>query len=205
MSNVKKINVRLLTILAVFTAIEIIFCFTPLGSLPLGPGIVATLAHIPAIIIAVVLGKKPALYMGVIMGICAFVWWSTIGIAYPAAFAFTPFAPYGNIFSLIICIVPRVIFPVIAAWIFEKLRDKIKTVPAAALAAVISSLVHSILVLSLIYICFVGNSKVSEMLGDDYIKFLIAWGGVNATAEIIVAGVVSAATALPLIKITKRV
>ncbi len=205
MSNVKKINVRLLTILAVFTAIEIIFCFSPLGSLPLGPGIVATLAHIPAIIIAIVLGKKPALYMGGIMALCSIVWWSTIGIAYPVAFAFTPLAQYGNLFSLIICIVPRVIFPVIAAWIFEKLRDKIKTVPAAALAAVISSLVHSILVLSLIYICFVGNSKVSEMLGDDYIKFLIAWGGVNAVAEIIVAGVVSAATALPLIKITKRV
>ncbi len=45
----KKLSIRTMTLLAIFTAIEVIFCFTPLGSLPLGPGIVATLAHILAL------------------------------------------------------------------------------------------------------------------------------------------------------------
>ncbi len=193
-----------MVILAIFIAIEIIFCFTPLGSLPLGPGIVATLAHIPAIIAAIMLGKKAGLFMGVVMGLCSLVWWTTIGIGTPSAFAFTPFAPYGNVFSLIICIVPRVIFPVLTSIIFEALRGKIKVVPAAAVAGVVSTAFHSALVLSLIYFCFVGNSELSQMVGDNYIKFIIAWGGVNAIMEIIVGGVVSAALVVPLLKVSKR-
>lgn len=197
-------KIRTLVSLALFTAIEIIFCFTPLGSLPLGPGIVATLAHIPAIIAAIMLGKKSGLYMGILMGLCSLIWWTTIGIGYPSAFAFTPFAQFGNIFSLIICIVPRVIFPVIAAVLYEKLWKKIKAVPAAIIAGVVSTLLHSALVLSLIFICFVGNSELSTQVGDSYIGFIIAWGGVNALMEVIVAGVISGALIVPLNKITKR-
>ncbi len=142
--------------------------------------------------------------MGFVMGMCSLIWWSTIGIAYPSAFAFTPFAPYGNVFSLIICIIPRAFFPYIAAVIFDALRGKLKTVPSAAIAATLASLLHSALVLSLIFICFVGNSELSEMVGDNYIKFIIAWGGVNAIMEILVAAVVSGAIAVPMLKISKR-
>lgn len=204
MSNAKKLNVRKLTILAVFTAIEIIFCFTPLGSLPLGPGIVATLAHIPVIIIGITMDKKSALFMGLVMGICSLIWWSTMGIGYPAAFAFTPFAPFGNIFSLIICIVPRALLPLIANLIFNGLRNRIKVVPSAVIAGAVSTVFHSALVLSLTFVCFVGNSQLSEMVGDNYIKFIIAWGGVNAIMEVIVAAVVSGALIYPLLKISDK-
>ena len=57
-----------LTKLAILIAIEIIIAVTPLGSLPAIGLIVMTLAHIPVIIGAIVLGIKG----GLIMGFC--VW-----------------------------------------------------------------------------------------------------------------------------------
>lgn len=185
--------------LAVFTAIEIIFAFTPLGSLPIGPGIVATLAHIPVLVVAVSLGKWAALYMGGVMAVCAEIWWNTVGIAYPTAFVFTPFAPNGTFMSAVICIVPRVIFPFLAALIFSVLKKKMKIVPAAAITGVAGSLIHSCLVLGLIYVSFYGNS----VLGENFIAFIIAWAGLNAVMEIIVAGIVCAALAVPLNKVNK--
>ena len=41
----EKKSIFNILILAIFASIEIIFCFTPLGSIPIGPGIVATLAY----------------------------------------------------------------------------------------------------------------------------------------------------------------
>lgn len=204
MSTAKTLNIRKLTILAVFTAIEIIFCFTPLGSITLGPGIVATLAHIPALIIAVLLDRKSSAFMGFVMGLCSLIWWSTIGIGFPAAFAFTPFAPFGNIMSLIIVLIPRILFPLVANWLFNTFKSKIKVAPAAAFASVVAAFVHSALVLSLIFVSFVGNSSLSEQVGDSYIKFIIGWGGINAVMEIIVAGIVCGAVSYPLIRIYNR-
>ena len=70
----EKKSIFNILILAIFASIEIIFCFTPLGSIPIGPGIVATLAHIPVIISAFLLEKKYSLIMGGIMGLCSFIW-----------------------------------------------------------------------------------------------------------------------------------
>ncbi len=194
-----KKRILLLAQLAIFTAIEVVFCFTPLGSLPITPGIVATLAHIPALVVAFSLGKFAALYMGGVMGVCSFIWWNTIGIAYPTAFVFTPLAPNGTFMSAVICLVPRILFPFIAAIIYNALKSKVKTVPAAAIAAVLGTLIHSCMVLGLIFICFFGSSAV----GNDFVAFVIAWAGLNAVAEIIAAGIICAALVLPLNKVNK--
>ena len=68
-TRISSSKTLLLVQLAIFTAIEAVFCFTPLGSLPISPGIVATLAHIPALVVAVTFGKWAALYMGGLLGL----------------------------------------------------------------------------------------------------------------------------------------
>lgn len=197
-----KKNILILTQLAIFTAIEVIFCFTPLGSIPItGGGIVATLAHIPALVVAVTLGKLPALYMGAAMGVCSLIWWSTIGVVQPSAFAFTPFAINGNIWSLIICIVPRILLPFIAAVIFDFLKSKIKTIPAAAVAGAVASFLHSAMVLGLIFICFYNNTAV----GNDFVTFIVVWGGVNAILEIAMGAIFAAALVIPLNKVKRTI
>jgi uncharacterized membrane protein len=182
--------------MAILIAIEVIFCFTPLGSLPLGPGIVATLAHIPAIIAALSLGKKAGAIMGGIMGVCSLIVWTFMTPNPAIAFAFTPFAPGGNIFSFIISVVPRAVFPVITALLFGALKDRIKAVPAATVSAIVGTAVHTLLVLSGIYLSFHKNS----VIGGNYLNFMIGWSGINAVMEIIVAAIVAAAAIVPLMK-----
>ena len=159
----EKKSIFNILILAIFASIEIIFCFTPLGSIPIGPGIVATLAHIPVIISAFLLEKKYSLIMGGIMGLCSFIWWSTIGLASPTSFAFTPFSEFGNFYSIIICFIPRLL-----------------------------------MVLGMIYLFFHKNTNVSELLGKNFLSFIILWAGVNSIIEIITAGFVAAMVIKPL-------
>lgn len=185
--------------MSLFTAIELLFCFTVLGSLPLGPGIVATLAHIPALIVALTLGKKAGAFIGVVMGICSLIVWTFMPPNPLAAFAFTPFAPNGNIWSFFISVVPRMIFPVVAAWLFEKIRNKVSLVLSASLAAGLGTLVHSLLVLSGIYVAFHGH----EVVGGNYTAFLVAWGGLNAVIEIVIAIVIAGAVIVPLARVNK--
>lgn len=181
--------------LSLFVAIELIFCFfKPLGSIPITPGIVATLAHIPALIAALALGVYAAGFVGFVMGISSFIVWTFMPSMPAAAFAFTPFAPYGNIFSLIICILPRAAFPVITALIHGRLKNRVKLPVSAAISAAAGTFMHSFLVLSGIYLAFHSH----PMVGGNYINFLVAWAGVNALIEILLGGLISSAVIVPL-------
>lgn len=186
--------------LAIFIAIELIFCFTPLGSIPISVGIVATLAHIPAIIAALILGYKAALILGGVMGFSSLIIWTFIPPNALVAFAFSPFAPNGNFMSLIISVLPRMLFPIVAFLIYSLLKDKVNTVFGAVVASISGSFVHSLLVLSLIYFTFKGNAYV----GGNYTNFIVAWGGVNAILEIAAAGIIGGAVIVPLLKLNKN-
>lgn len=183
--------------LSLFTAIELLFCFTVLGSIPISPGIVATLAHVPALIVALTLGKRAGAFIGAVMGVSSLIVWTFMPPNPLVAFAFSPFVPNGNIWSLIICIVPRVVFPVFAAWIYETLKKRKGIVLSATVSASLSTFAHSLLVLSGIFLAFHGH----EVVGGDYIVFLVAWGGLNAIIEIAVAALIPGAVIVPLTKL----
>lgn len=198
MRNEKTKNIVTLSLL---TAIEIIFAFTVLGSIPLGPGIVATLAHIPPIIAATLLGKKQGFYMGCVFGFLSLIYWSFIGVASPAAFAFTPLAQNGNFWSVVICLVPRMVYPVITALIYETLMKKSngKKSLCASVSAALGTVIHSFLVFLLLYLFFNSN----ETVGHNFLNVIIAWGGINALMEVIVAAVVSGVL-IPVLSRTKN-
>ncbi len=185
--------------MSLFTAIEVLFCFTVLGSIPISPGIVATLAHIPGIIVALTLGKKAGAFIGTVMGICSLIVWTFMPPNPAVAFAFSPFVPNGNIWSLIICLVPRAVFPVFVAWLFETLKKRANLVLSATIAAAAGTFVHSFLVLTGIYLVFSGQPVV----GGEYTTFLVLWGGLNAIIEIVTAAVIAGAVIVPLSKINR--
>lgn len=185
--------------MSLFTAIEVLFCFTILGSIPISPGIVATLAHIPPIIAALTLGKKAGAFMGAVMGISSLIVWTFMPPSPLAAFAFSPFQPNGNIWSLLICVAPRVVFPVFVAWLFEVLKKRSKLVPSATIAAAAGTFLHSLLVLTGIYLAFSGNPAV----GGNYTTFLVLWGGLNAIIEIVTAAIIAGLAIVPLTKVNR--
>lgn len=183
--------------LSLFTAIELLFCFTVLGSIPISPGIVATLAHVPALIVALTLGKRAGAFIGAVMGISSLIVWTIMPPNPLAAFAFSPFVPNGNLWSLIICLAPRIFFPVLAAWIYEALKKRKGIFLSATVSASLSTFAHSLLVLSGIFLAFYGQ----EIVGGDYTAFLVAWGGLNAVIEIAVAAIIAGAVIVPLTKL----
>lgn len=168
MSNKKSI--LFMTTLAILISIEIIISTTTLGSLPaIGP-IVMTVAHIPVIIGAVVLGFKGGIIMGFVYGLLSFLVW-TFAPSSPVAFLFTPFYSVGqisgNFWSLIICFVPRILLGILSYLfikvLFRPFNSKfLSNFVGAALANIISSG----LLLFFVYIFFRG--EYATVLGIEY-------------------------------------
>ena len=205
MTKTKKKNTVYFVQLALLTAVLALFAFTPLGTLKITPGVSATLAHIPVIIGAIVLGKWAGLYLGSMFGLFSFIVWTFIYPGDPMAPIFTPFAENAvmgsSLWSLVIVFVPRALFGLLTAIIysfFEK-RVKMNCTFAATLSAISGTVLHSAMVLSLIY--FIFGSVYSE--GKHFVAFIIAWAGVNCLLEIAVAAIVSAALTVPLKKISE--
>ena len=156
MDTMKK--TRFLAQFAILAAIEAIVCFTPLGSLPpIGP-VVATLSHIPVIITAILLGTRAGMSMGFLFGLFSFIIW-TFAPPSPIAFVFTPFYSLGefqgNIWSIIICFVPRILIGFVAGTSYKALSGKTSSsVLLYGASGVLGSLTNTFLVLAGIYFFF---------------------------------------------------
>ena len=170
-------------IFCLFIAIEIIFCFTPLGSIPIGP-IVATLSMVPVIIVSLLFGKREGAFMGLIFAICSFLYWTFILPAYPTAFLFTPFSEFssyrGNFASLIICFLPRILAGFLPALFFKPY--------GAYVASAVGSLTNTSLVLLFIYIFF--RNEYAAVMGKSIISVLELNILVNGIPECIICVIV---------------
>ena len=131
MSKTRKNRKQILFLcqFSILLAIEIIVCFTPLGTLPSLGMLSATLSHVPVIITALILGTKAGTFMGFAFGMCSFIYWTFVA---PGAFSFlyTPFYSLGeysgNFGSLLICFVPRILIGVVAALTMKGLTKVFK-------------------------------------------------------------------------------
>ena len=150
---------------SVLLAIEIIFCFTPLGSLPaIGP-IVATLAMIPVVITAVMLGTAAGTLMGAFAGLFSFIVWTFMPppLSVHMAFVFTPFYSLGgfqgNFGSVLICFVPRILVGTVSGLSYRALSRKlsakgIQSILSFSVSAILGSLVNTFGVMGGIWLFF---------------------------------------------------
>ena len=77
----KKLDVRALAILGLMTALLILFSFTPIGTIPIGP-LSITLNVIPIAMAAIALGPVGGLVMGCVFGLLSFL--QCIGVGVPS-------------------------------------------------------------------------------------------------------------------------
>lgn len=193
-------NLKLTLKVCFLVVIEAIFCFTPLGSIPIGP-IVATLAMIPVIIASLTFGKKIGMLMGFIMAIFSFIVWTFIMPANPSAFLFTPFSEFagykGNFFSIIICFVPRILTGLVPALVMEgvgALPASPKTIgasyvsPKQLLAAALGSLTNTILVMLFIFLFF--RNQYETLVGQNILTVIGLTILTNGVPEAIIAAIV---------------
>lgn len=199
-----------LVLAAVFVAIIVIMAFTPIGYIPLG-FMNATIIHVPVIIGAIILGPKYGSFLGMVFGLTSL--WKNTNMPNATSFVFSPFITVGeysgNIGSLIICMVPRILTGIVAYyvfhWVLKALREK-KGNKAVALASagVAGSLTNTLLVMNLIYLFF-GNEYGQAARGVTKGVYLIIIGiiCINGIPEAIVAGILTAAVTQALYKAMK--
>ncbi len=195
---------------SVLLAIEIIVCFTPLGTLPSLGMLSATLSHVPVIITAIVLGMKAGTLMGLAFGACSFIYWTFVA---PGAFSFlyTPFYTLGeysgNFGSLLICFVPRILIGVVTALVMSGLTKlKVNKFVSATIAGVAGTLTNTLLVLGGIYLFF-GNEYYAMAVADSSQTLLAFLGMVvltNGLPEAVIGGVAASAIAVPVKKAVEK-
>ena len=204
-----------LTQLGLLSAIIVIMGFTPLGSIPLGGPIVATLAQVPVVIGAVLLGTGAGAFLGGVFGLVSLLWFTMY--APPTAFVFSPFFSVGlaegnipkailfALGSLFICFVPRILIGVVSGKLYTAVFAKTKSVgKAATIAGVCGALVNTLLVLLGILVFFAapyaeanGNQLIWAILGTSIL--------LNGIPEAIVTPLITVAIVKPLsVMRTKR-
>ena len=145
------------TVLSFFVAIELIMAFTPIGYINIGV-ISITLMHLPVILAGILLGRKEGLLIGLVFGLSSII----IATTQPTitSFCFTPFYSvgniHGNIWSLVVSLVPRMALGWFAGFLFTLGKDRFKEWSWISIISFLCTLGHTISVLGLIWLFF-GN------------------------------------------------
>ena len=176
-----KTNVRALTILALRTALVIIFSFTPIGSIPVGP-LVITLNTIPVAIAAIALGPKGGLALGAVFGLMSFL--QCIGVGIPSGmgamlFSISPFLAFLQRF------VPRALDGFLVGLIFRGCEKKLGRW-ACFIAGFCTAFLNTLFFMSALVLLFGHTEYVQGLIdGRNVIVFICAFVGVNAVVEMI--------------------
>ena len=208
MTATKKMDVRALAILGLMTALVLVFSFTPIGSIPVGP-LVITLNTIPVAIAAIALGPKGGLAMGAVFGLMSFL--QCIGVGIPSGmgamlFSISPFLAFIQRF------IPRALDGFLVGVIFRACEKKLGR-GACFVAGFFSAFLNTLFFMSALVLLFGHTDYVQGLMnGRNVIVFICAFVGVNAVVEMIsstlIAGFVGTALyqakILPLEKKTQE-
>lgn len=196
--------------MAMFVTLIIVLAFVPyIGYIRIPIlAIQATTVHIPVIIGSVLLGPKKGAFLGFVFGLTSLIN-NTMqpGIT---SFCFSPFVEIaggmgGSPLALIICFVPRILCGTVPYYVFKAFSKKTKTKSSNKTALIISgicgSLCNTILVMSMIYIFFGHQYALARDISYEAVSAVIlSVVAVNGTIEAIIAGLLTSAIAVAILK-----
>lgn len=198
-----------MSLAGIFTAIIIMMSVVPfLGYIPLG-FMNATIIHVPVIIGALLLGPRYGAWLGFVFGMTSLI--KATLTPSVTSFVFSPFVTIGgysgNMWSMVIAIVPRVCIGIVAYYVYEmvmKVAHKLKGGQTISLwiAGIAGSMTNTLLVMNGIYIFFgesyaAASNKVVDHLYDVILGIILGFG----IPEAIVAGILTAAIVKILMKV----
>lgn len=200
-------KIAYLTQIALLVAVELVLTFTPLGFIPL-PMMKATTLHIPVMIGAILLGPAAGGVLGAVMGLGSVV--NNTFMPGVTSFVFSPFYSvgefHGNVWSLVVAILPRVLIGVVAGWVYRALSRRNKqSIPALTVAGLAGSMTNTIGVMGLIYLLF--GQSYAAATGKPYellFGAIMLVVGTNGVVEAIVAAVLVALITKPLLMLSER-
>lgn len=198
-----------MSLAGIFTAIIITMSVVPfLGYIPLG-FMNATIIHVPVIIGALLLGPKYGAFLGLVFGMTSLIKATLTPTV--TSFVFSPFVTIGgysgNMWSVVISIVPRVLIGVVAYYVYElvmKIVHGVKGSQTVALwlAGIAGAMTNTLLVMNGIYLFFgqsyvAASNKIVERVYDVILGIILGFG----IPEAIVAGILTTAIVKVLFKI----
>ena len=185
-----------ITILALMTALIMLFSFTPLGSVPIGP-LVITLNVIPVAISAMVLGPAGGATVGGIFGFLSFL--QCFGIGVPSGMG-EILVGINPLLAFLQRFLPRVLEGLLAGFVYKAFRKKSPYV-ASAVTGFSTAFFNTVFFMSAL-VLFFGNTEYVQGLigGRNIIVFVCMFVGVNAVVEMITATLVVGAVGAALVK-----
>ncbi|MFD1706339.1 ECF transporter S component [Siminovitchia sediminis] len=198
---------------AIFLSIILLCAFTPFGFIHLGV-IKATIIHIPIIIASIILGPKKGAFLGFVFGITSIVT-NTIAPTL-LSFAFSPAIPvlgtsHGSLWALFIAIVPRVMIGFVPYYMFKTFyramtKKKSTTKPALFLTGLLSTFLHTFLVMGSISFIFQDAYAQAMNAGSAgaIFKAVLTVFFTNGLVEALLAAFITAAVVPPLLKLIKN-
>lgn len=176
--------------IAIFFAVMITIHFVTSFILQFVPsGIQPTLVHIPVVIASIIYGPRIGAILGLLMGLFS-ITMNTLFLT-PASYLFSPFVPHGNLYSLLIALVPRILIGVTPYFIYRWIRNRTGLV----IAGIVGSMTNTIFVLSGIYFFF-GNS-----FGGGIQHFLALIVSTNSLIEVVTTVLITRAVVPSLEKL----
>ena len=181
-----KVNTKSLVILGLMTALTMIFSFTPIGSIPIGP-LVITLNVIPIAIAAVSVGPVGSAVIGGVFGLLSFLQCFGIGVPSGMGAALVAIDP---VLAFVQRFVPRLLDGIIVGFI-AKGMSKVTNNYVSNTAFFMSALV----------LLFGNTDYVKELMGGkNIIVFICTFVGINALVEMAVCTFVTGTVGAALYK-----
>ena len=171
-----------------------------------------TMVHVPVIIGSVILGPKLGAVLGGTFGLTSLI----VNTFNPSllSFAFSPFYQVGNIggngWSVVIAMLPRILVGIVPYFVYRlliRLLEKMKAKKAIALAAagVSGALTNTVLVMSLIYVCFRDEFAVAKDISVDAVfGAILGIVAGNGIPEAVVGGLLTMLVGGALLRIKKN-
>ncbi|HFI2432174.1 ECF transporter S component [Streptococcus suis] len=150
-----------------------------------------TITHIPVIIASIIYGPQIGAQLGGFMGIMSIIRNSII--LSPLSYVFSPFVENGNVYSVIIALVPRILIGVTPYFVYKLMKNK----KGLLLAGLTGTLTNTIFVLTGIFFLF------SNVYAGDIKLLLASIVSFNSIAELTISGLLTIAIVPVLQKVKK--
>ena len=186
MRNTKTSN---MTIMALMTAVLLIFACTPIGTIPIGP-LSISLNMIPVAICAIAMGPVGGAVAGAIFGLLSFLQCFGIGIPSGMGIILVGINPF---LAFIQRFVPRLLDGLLLGYIFQAVKKR-NVYAACAVTGFFSAFLNTVFFMTALVLLF-GNTEYVQGLiaGRNIIVFICAFVGVNAVVEMVVATLITGA------------
>lgn len=192
-----KFDTKSMVLLGLLTAVVVIFSFTPIGSIPIGP-LVITLNVIPVAIAAVALGPIGGAIIGGVFGLFSFL--QSVGVGIPsgmgmALFEIDPFLCFVQRF------IPRLLDGFLVGIIFRLCAKLTNAHFSCFVTGFFTAFLNTAFFMLALVFLF-GNTDYMQNLmgGKNVLMFIVTFVGINAVVEMITATIITGAVGFALYK-----